>query len=44
VAAADTLIATLPDDALDRLRTDLPGFDGVRDRLLALPPPPEVVQ
>jgi predicted Zn-dependent protease len=44
VAAADTLIATLPDDALERLRTDLPPFGAVRARLLALPPPPEPVQ
>ncbi|HSJ63145.1 MAG TPA: M48 family metallopeptidase [Gemmatimonadaceae bacterium] len=44
VAAADTLIATLPDDTLDRLRADLPEFQRVRERLLALPPPPEPVQ
>ena len=44
VAAADTLIATLPDDALERLRTDLPPFAPIRARLLALPPPPEAVQ
>ena len=44
VAAADTLIATLPDEALEGLRTDLPGFGAVRNRLLALPPPPETVQ
>jgi predicted Zn-dependent protease len=44
VAAADTLIRTLPIDALDRLRADLPAFPMVRERLLALPPPPEPVQ
>ena len=44
VAAADTLIRTLPIDALDGLRADLPAFPIVRERLLALPPPPESVQ
>jgi beta-barrel assembly-enhancing protease len=44
VAGADTLIAALPDEALDRLRADLPAFQRVRERLLALPPPPEPVQ
>jgi predicted Zn-dependent protease len=44
VAAADTLIATLPDDAFARLQADLPAFQVARARLLALPPPPEPVQ
>jgi hypothetical protein len=42
LAAADTLIAHLPDDALDRLRADLPAVQRVRARLLALPPPEPV--
>jgi predicted Zn-dependent protease len=44
VAAADTLIGTLPDDAFGRLRTDVPAFPRIRERLLELPPPPEPVR